>query len=823
MPAPPLRWKEGKGFDLHLLRNGPSSKPLIDDLDIDPAQKSKVLFLPRLDAGSDLHGVGVISATGVVNAITPPDASFPKVRNFILTATYTHAPGENYEAEMRVHIHDAVEALWLTPPTLTIHKDFDECRFTVLARFTDKCVGDITDWDQLTYASGAPSVVSVSTNGVLKAEATSGSAPITVSHGPVNSPPAKALPRPSWVEVARDAKVDFVAGKRRPNPGNPFGAEVDSVKSVVENAKNILFIAEGFRQDQRFDFRNIVNLITTVLRGEEAATAKCFEPFGILKNAINYWVVFLPSENNGITILGRHITAVLDGKQIGALMLPNTRPSPTADQWPYLEFLYEIGLPIESDAPRSLTDLVSDWQKLFGSKVTVARTTEAFDVNWKYVPFHSVLNERDTVFGLTAGVRQRLDWAIPEIVEVQVSTRRTQVASIHKFLENLTFGGFPIGSRWIPGGEDFGLAGFLCLSDKVGGVEISRQGTFAVSTGRNKLQVDLKKAPDSGWELVTGPVISTYRHIMAGIVAHEVGHALGDLGDEYGDGAGGTLTNGSSTEPREPNLQAKSEVAAAPVGTAPSAYDPTKIRWAWPRITKAGVLTRSMLTTDVTATGVRVPLRKRHGRIFAVGEVVRFKEIPVSLDASFDLFDGKFFKVKTVEDDAVILIPVTTTTGTNDVTEVAMSTFSTDLFMIPFSGSPQPNFSLIKPLRRAGEEIKLVPELILKHIQDKDGPLNADPATPTGACLQASSKDSVMTPRNLPQLPRLPRTKADIIGIYEGGSYNDCGVFRPAGRCKMRASDSITIPFCFVCRYIFVDRVDPTRHAELDRLYPEVV
>lgn len=826
MPAPPLKWKDNEGGDIHLLRNGPASKPLIDALDLDPSQKSQVVFIPRLQAGSDVHGVEVVSATGVVSAITPPDASFPKVRNFILTAIFGQS-GQNFEIEIRIHIHDSVKDIWLTPPTLTIHKDSDECRFTVLARFNDNCVGDITEWAQLAYRSDNLSVASVSAAGVLKAEATSGSAPITATLSlpalDINktSPPAKALVRPSWTEVAAATKVDFIAGRRRPNPGNPSGPEPDSVKSVVENATNVLFIAEGFRHEQRFDFRNIANLITSVLRGEEAATAEAFQPFGILKDAINYWVVFVPSEQDGITVLGRHLFTVLDGKLTGVLRLPDERPNQAAATWNLLNLRYEIGMPLESDATRLLPDLLADWQKIFGSHVTLARTTEMYNRNWKYETFHTVLNERDTAFGLTVGVRQRLDWKIPEIVELHFSPRRTSLASFQKFIEGLKFGGFPIGERWKTGGPDFGLVGFLCLTDKEGGIEISRQGTFAATTGRNKMRLNLKKAPDSGMEIITDPVIATYRHLMASLVAHEFGHALAKLGDEYGDGAGGILTGGSATNPVEVNVQAKSEIAAAPVGTAPAAYDSKKIRWTWPRITKAGVLTRIMATTDVTPAGIRVPLRPRHGRIFSRDDVVRFKEWPVNLDASFDMFLNEFFKVKTVEDDAVILVPVTTTPGSNAVTEVAMSSFSTDLFMIPFTGSTS-KFSLIRPLRRAGVEIKLVPELIMKHIEDSDGPLNADPATPAGACVAARNKASIMTPRNIPALPRTPRTKADIIGIYEGGSYNDCGVFRPAGRCKMREDDIITLPFCFVCRYILVDTVDPSKHGALDLLYPEV-
>ncbi len=828
MPAPPLKWKENEGVDIHLLRNGPPSKPLIDALDIDPGQRPSVVFIPRLAAGSDLHGVEVVSTTGVVSAITPPDSTFPKVRNFILTAIFTEAPGVNFETEIRIHIHDSVKDIWLTPPSLTIHKDADECRFTVLARFNDDCVGDITDWPNFTFQTANPSVATAASTGVLKAEATSGNSPITVNLKipalgiDKTSPAAKVIARPSWEQVARDAKVDFVAGKRRPNKSNPLGPEPDSVKSVVEDAVNVLFIAEGFRQDQRFDFRNIVNLITTVMRGEEAATAPCFQPFGILKNSINYWVVFVPSEQDGITVLGRHLFTVLDGKQIGVLHLPSPRANPAADKWNVLELRYEVGLALASDATRTLPDLVNDWQKIFGPQVTLARTTETVTINWKHEPFHSLLNERDSAFGLAAGVRQRVDWNTTEIVELKLSNRRTGLANVQKFIENLTFGSFPIGNRWKPGGPDFGLVCFTCLSDKTGGIEISREGTFAASTGSNVMRVNLKKASDSGLEVITGPVISTYRHVMASLFAHELGHALGDLGDEYGDGGGASLLNPSSTNPPEANLQAKSEIAAAPVGGAPAAFDPRKIRWTWPRITRAGVLPRPMEAGDVTAAGIRVPLRRRHGRNFAVGDIVRFKKFPVIIDASFDQFVGNFFKVKTVEDDAVVMVSVTTTPGTNDVTEVAMSAFDPSLFLIPFTGVTDEKFSLIKPLRRAGVEITLVPELILKHIEDSDGPLNAAPGAATAACVAAVNKGSVMTPRNIPALPRSPRTKADIIGIYEGGSYNDCGVFRPAGRCKMRDDDIVTIPFCFVCRYIIVDTVDPTKHRELDLLYPEV-
>ncbi len=54
-----------------------------------------------------------------------------------------------------------------------------------------------------------------------------------------------------------------------------------------------------------------------------------------------------------------------------------------------------------------------------------------------------------------------------------------------------------------------------------------------------------------------------------------------------------------------------------------------------------------------------------------------------------------------------------------------------------------------------------------------------------------------------------------VVGIYEGAMYYSCGVYRPAGACKMRveASDSglYASPFCLVCKYIFIGAIRPLR------------
>src|SRR5262249_23864717 len=150
--------------------------------------------------------------------------------NFLMTVSVADNAGKTYETEIRIHIHDSVNEIWLTPPTLTIHKGADECRFTVLASFNDGVIGDITGWPQLSYKSldpfsGADSIDGmVSADGILSAVTVGSVAPIraTLQPPPLSLPgtgtlsaEGSAMTKESWDDLSAKANVTFVVAGLR--------------------------------------------------------------------------------------------------------------------------------------------------------------------------------------------------------------------------------------------------------------------------------------------------------------------------------------------------------------------------------------------------------------------------------------------------------------------------------------------------------------------------------------------------------------------------------------------------------------------------------
>jgi hypothetical protein len=592
-----------------------------------------------------------------------------------------------------------------------------------------------------------------------------------------------------------------VGGKIRPDPKQVLERS-NSIESVVENGRNILFVSEGFRASQEKDFRKIVDVIVNA----ELRVNNTLQPFKLLADAINYWAVFVESREEGVSLLGDYRIEGKIPKQT-ASEVPLPRP-PTQPQWSIENMIHEAGLPVPSDAPvADVAAWLASRTSLYSIPASVAVDAKALKA-WNDLRRRSLLNERDSAFGLAHGDRPRASGQGRGEENLLNDRRRTSPESIAEFVGQLRFANrFEIGSTWRKeSGKDGGLVCFVCQSEKIGGA--ATLVFFTASTGRSDAVAVKPAALDNGTDIVLPPVGRIFSApIVASVVAHECGHAFG-LGDEYGDLRLGVFLPPKAIEP--PNLQQEAAISFPP--GASRVFDADKIRWLWPRIIKAGVLAGPPDDQgNPQANKLLVRLRAGHGKPFVIGDLVRIRKVPVRKTTASDPHARILFRVVLEGADSVMVEHATPGGTRFDVSDPDLSD-PTQIFTL--------NCTSIQP----GVEQMLVADPIKAHIAASDRPLNAlpGPAHQGADCVPGGPPKAVATPTNVPPLKKSPSQLADIIGLYDGGGYRDCGVFRPTGQCKMRSGFDKTTLFCHVCRYVIVDAVDPTKHVELDKLYPEV-
>jgi hypothetical protein len=137
---------------------------------------------------------------------------------------------------------------------------------------------------------------------------------------------------------------------------------------------------------------------------------------------------------------------------------------------------------------------------------------------------------------------------------------------------------------------------------------------------------------------------------------------------------------------------------------------------------------------------------------------------------------------------------------------------------LTLSGPTFPKGSMVFLARRMldGTPMSLAQPEVLTHLAATHLPLNAntDTSQPTKA---------FDVPVPIAGL-RLPYNEYRVIGVYEGAATWAGSIYRAAGACKMRttAGAGAEGEFCYVCKYLIVNRVDPSMHALLDaKHYPK--
>lgn len=368
-------------------------------------------------------------------------------------------------------------------------------------------------------------------------------------------------------------------------------------------------------------------------------------------------------------------------------------------------------------------------------------------------------------------------------------------------------------------------AGLVCVL-----VNFNRQG----ATSHHPYALCLPLGRQTHFPHVDGPTSGRIRRLsygadedypvlhrkLANTLAHELGHSYYGLGDEYEDERGAA---GISAEERDNLTHADTvrEEGAIESDALPTPIDPERIKWAaLHRIEKADTVVRA---TEIGASAGP----GRSPRIIVTLAPGRAESWRKALDEQALVY---LRRLKAPVGERRRQLPIVEADLYEELTiEAIPDDHTLHLFGDPFDPEPFPAGSVLYLPRRdsaTGMPLTLVHEKVLEFMRTSGLPLTENHfAAGDDDADDGKFSDPVQKTRDVP--PGIPGFASPcqphkLLGLYEGGYHFTRQVYRPAGACKMRASQGAESEgeFCFVCKYLQVNLVDPGRHPELDKLYP---
>jgi hypothetical protein len=290
-------------------------------------------------------------------------------------------------------------------------------------------------------------------------------------------------------------------------------------------------------------------------------------------------------------------------------------------------------------------------------------------------------------------------------------------------------------------------------------------------------------------------------------VAHEFGHSF-NLGDEYEDVPGDAKNAGRNYDGSD-NLAGLDSINLDANYLTDRLLDPSKVKWFdLLRIEVADTLTRAS-DTDAASGQLRVTIprgnisrwvqaKNQHQEAF-----LRWIQIPAS---------GQQFPLPVDDAHYAVRLQI------GDIDEAN----GTILLGGPELPTPMPTYPpgslLFIPKRDASGQLMFVVEHeVLGKLTATHLPLNQDTN-------HNDINDGADYPVDISGF-KPPCKSYKLIGVYEGGGHSTGMIYRPTGLCKMRKSSDAGVgdgEFCYVCKYLIVNRVDPSLHGILDHnCYPK--
>jgi hypothetical protein len=669
----------------------------------------------------------------------------------------------------------------------------------------------------------------------------------------VETPPAQVFSGGLWSDPAHNPlRVEFIDG--------------DGL-ARVGTVPNVLIVSDGFRDQDRTIFDTFVRKLVAGIRGSR--TADPYRRF-LTNRSINFFSLFIPSRELGCSLQYEVAAEIADA--IGD-PLPSVRPPGNKGVTVLAQLIYVVGLPIPADANLSVDDAIARWTKLYGDAFTTVDTTllrNELYAQWQQLAARTIAVARDTALGVVAGRRPAASDS--GTGTIGYDPIRVGPDDLRKLLSTEAFVGLSgdkIPALWktpakgdaAPAGKDFRLVVVIGLGlPALGGTYPF--GTAFIGPGVAIRPVFLNpfNAPKAPWRIVEpdpGDQPPLLFVSTRGTFLHELSHCL-RCGDEYG---------GSEELPDHDTVfktQVQGNIVLETTLRGPKLGDfdfSQAFSSFYPRIRAAGVLSESPKKEDPKENDphkevpkFRINLLHGHAQQFKdrikIGDPLFLRTRPI-LDSIFALqHPNPKDPLPVPPDFSLALSPQLTLVafGTDDSLLVSVagdvidSKFNVDGPTVP--PTPPTSPIIFAPvLDKHGDPLPIMSPLVSNSIKDSLVPNSRKPGqacvsripSPKDPEFEVPAQEKVLSMPAAVRSALSIRNLSKVVGLYDKGALLNCGVFHPTGYCAMQQSTEAfaikrhpftviyraggNTEFCHVCRYILIDIVDPTLHAEFDDLY----
>lgn len=745
----------------------------------------------------------------------------------------------------RLQVHNKIVGWWFGNDSITTAVDgtIFHAQPSIYARFEDDpatgtdLVGDITGHGYFLLTSSDQTKFVTNADGRLRGVAETADSPAP-------------LPQVSGTFLNQNNKltvrvVDY--SKTRTGLTPLFAPNV----AHANDTHNVVFLAEGFLQGDAALFEDVVAVEVT----EDLFHKPRHQPFAMLNGSFNVFQTFAPSQQEAVTCGFRVTDTAVGPIPVGTPIPYENRISANHDLYTVKELVTRVGLPMRREQRQ---DLKRIWSEQDLHDFIPAKVDDALIDTWKAQQSEGILHARDTFFGLHLGRRladrpsgagpvppppngdtagdaglQKFIARVYEFYqtpltrvltpdprrhppELQAPGVTNPLTSIMRFLAGLQYRfapNYPVGQTWVPDDTQFkpsrGLVAIIAFDDIIGGNGLNN-GTLTALTVNSKPSLSFVYADSpTKLEMRRTPAVEALVDQLTDTIAHEFGHSF-NLGDEYeeidGDDPDGPKVNEDVTFD---NLTVLNFIRAGRPDSRN--IDPNRVKWL--HLPRARLSDRLVVASTAVAGGIVVTIDPR-----LIGKWVRAK----ADQDSTQFADVSLRNANVTPTGQQLPLQVTTDQILTGLTILQIDeTLGTILLSSPGLPLPIPTFakgsSVFLPLRdKNGQPVRMADSRVLNFLEGNHTPLNLD-------------LDAVHVSRNVDQpvdIPGIgmPRLSPRLVGVYEGANLFAGGYYRPTGECKMRNNAGVNDAgeFCFVCKWLIVNRVDPGYHSIISaRFYPE--